>query len=331
MPKKYRGDDEILQTEALGCTFKTPIGVAAGFDKNAECMGTIKDMGFGFIEIGSVCPQPQPGNPKPRVFRLKSEGSSSFDTIINRYGFNGEGSGVVQNRLREFRNEVPLGSSFAVGVNLGKNKVSPPESDDDYIQGIERLSLYADYMVINVSSPNTPQLRGLQDRGPLEKLLNNTTKSILKQRKKQKRHIPLLIKIAPDLTKEQKKGIAELALEYAVDGIIVSNTTIDRDGIDLSKNEAGGLSGKPLFNKSTKVLKEMYRLTGGKLTMIGVGGVFSGSDALDKIEAGASLVQVYTALACEGAPLLGRIEKELIEELHRRGYNSISEAVGAKA
>jgi dihydroorotate dehydrogenase len=340
MPKKQNDSHmginrDALRVTTLGLEFNSPIGVAAGFDKDARCMGTIHDMGFGFIEIGTVVPEPQPGNPKPRVFRLfSSPDQPKFDTIINRYGFNSEGITQVAKRLQEYRSRggVPK-NTFPIGINIGKNKNTVDEDsiNREYELGIERLSKYADYMVINISSPNTPNLLTLQQREPLQKLLTSVTRAINEWNAAQNRYIPLLIKISPDITDAQKVDIADLALEYNIDGIIVSNTTISREGVsDPKAFETGGLSGRTLKNLSTQVLRDMYALTQGKLVLIGVGGIFSGADVLDKVEAGASLVQVYTALTSEGPPLLGRLERELSTELNQRGYKNIQEAVGKK-
>ncbi|KAL0479237.1 dihydroorotate dehydrogenase [Acrasis kona] len=327
-------DYKSLEVDALGQHFTNPIGVAAGYDKNAETMGAMQKIGFGCVEVGSVCPQPQEGNPKPRVFRVKSNPESSkFDSIINRYGFNSDGSSTVSQRLSEYRDQNQ-DKDFKVGVNLGKNKISPPSSNDDYVDGVRKLSKYADYLVINISSPNTPHLRALQDKDPLSNLLRDVSTSLQSERELQKRSIPLLVKIAPDLTDEQKKDIADLALIHKIDGIIISNTTISRDLLhesDPLSKEIGGLSGKPLSEMSTKVLRDIYKLTNGKVTLVGAGGISTGADILDKIEAGASLVQLYTSLTVEGPPIVSRLKRELTQEMRKRGYKSIQEAIGKKA
>ncbi|KAF0979703.1 hypothetical protein FDP41_001371 [Naegleria fowleri] len=328
-----------LNTQVLGQYFENPIGLAAGFDKDSECMEAIENLGFGFMEVGSVCPKPQEGNPKPRIFRVKSKVSDVdeqvFDTIINRCGFNSKGIEVTEEHLKAYREKRKnTNSSFHVGVNLGKNKTSPPESIEDYLTGVKRLAKYADFMVINVSSPNTQHLRSLQEKDSLDGLLEQVSVEL---RKESSRRIPLLVKIAPDLTLDQQRDIANLVLKHKIDGIIVSNTTVERPFVSQSQLDSipnsnmGGLSGRPLFPKSTKVLRNMYKLTDGKVTLIGVGGVWDGYDALQKIEAGASLVQVYTAFTAQGPQVVGRIKRELSQLLKERGYKGVSDAVGAKA
>ncbi|KAG2382517.1 hypothetical protein C9374_005097 [Naegleria lovaniensis] len=343
-----------LQTQVFGKYFENPIGLAAGFDKDSECMEAIEQLGFGFMEVGSVCPNPQEGNPRPRIFRVKSQIGSEqeFDAIINRCGFNSKGIHVTQEHLQDYR-ELKK-SSFHVGVNLGKNKSSPPDSIQDYLIGIQKLAKYADFIVINVSSPNTQHLRSLQEKHALDQLLEQVSMELRKESQ-----IPLLIKIAPDLTLDQQRDVATLVLKHNIDGIVVSNTTIERpflskdhDGSTSASTSTttttmgtsttttstmgtstitGGLSGRPLFSKSTKVLKNMYKLTDGKVTLIGVGGVWDGYDALQKIEAGASLVQVYTAFTAQGPAVVGKIKRELSQLLKERGYKGVSDAVGAKA
>jgi len=310
-------DDPILGTRVFGLDFPNPIGLAAGFDKNAEVFAPALRLGFGFVEIGSVTPRPQAGNPPPRLFRLAEDGA-----VINRMGFNNDGLAAVQARLaRRPSVAAPRG---ILGANLGKNKESA-DAAADYAAGVRALAPLADYLVINVSSPNTPGLRALQGRVPLEALL-----AVVRAARADKRP-PLLLKIAPDLTEADKQDIAEVALGGGLDGLIVSNTTIARPpGFRgaLAK-EAGGLSGRPLFQPSTAVLGDMYRLTGGKLPLIGVGGISSGDDAYAKIRAGASLLQLYTALVYEGPRLVGRIKRGLAARLRADGYKSLAEAVGA--
>ncbi|KAL4854286.1 Dihydroorotate dehydrogenase (quinone) [Chlorella vulgaris] len=298
---------------------------------DAEVVEPLLGLGFGFVEVGSITPQPQPGNPKPRAFRIIEQGA-----VINRYGFNSKGVDAAALRLAELRRrrDEP-GSGFPgglVGVNLGKNKTSE-DAAADYCQGVMKLGREADYLVINISSPNTPGLRALQGRKELETLV----KSVKQTRDgmawgKGETPPPLLVKIAPDLTDVDMADIAAVALHQGVDGLIVSNTTITRPepiaAHPLGK-EAGGLSGRPLFELSTGVLADMYRLTGGKLPIIGVGGVSSGADAYAKIRAGASLVELYSAFAFEGPKLVPRIKRELAALLQRDGFNSVAEAVGA--
>jgi dihydroorotate dehydrogenase len=308
-------EDHILATTVFGLDFPNPIGLAAGFDKNAEAFAHMRELGFGFAEIGSVTPRPQAGNPRPRLFRLPED-----QAIVNRMGFNNDGLAAVQARLRG-RDPVIQG---ILGANLGKNK----DSDDaaaDYVAGVRALAPLADYLVVNVSSPNTPGLRALQGREPLAALLAVVGAA------RGGRHPPLLLKIAPDLTEADKADIAEVALARGVDGLIVGNTTIARPAglASPAAAQAGGLSGRPLFAPSTAVLADMYRLTGGKLPLIGVGGIGSAEDAYAKIRAGASLLQLYTALVYQGPGLVARIKRGLAQRLRADGFASLASAVGA--
>ncbi|CAK4125012.1 unnamed protein product [Aphanomyces euteiches] len=292
-PKDMTPDDESLHVDVLGMSFDNPIGIAAGFDKHAEAMQGLLDMGFGFVEIGSVTPLPQAGNPKPRVFRLLEDRA-----VINRYGFNSEGHDKVRDRL-----------------------------EDDYVRGVETLGPFGDYLVINISSPNTPGLRSLQGKKELHELVS----AVLKARDKLWKRVPLLVKIAPDLTIEDQQDIAEVALALKLDGLIISNTTITRPSSLQSAHagETGGLSGAPLKELSTQVLHSMYKLTQGKIPLIGVGGVSNSQDAYDKIRAGATLVQLYSSLVYDGPLAVPRIKQELAELLKRDGFTSVRDAVGA--
>ena len=293
------------------------MGLAAGFDKHAEAMAPAFALGFGFVEIGSVTPQPQPGNPRPRVFRLSGDYA-----VINRYGFNSEGMEAAAARLRAYRAK---GASLGpVGVNLGKNKESA-DAAADYAAGAAVLGGLADYLVVNVSSPNTPGLRALQDAGELIAIVDQVRAALPDPAP------PLLVKLAPDLTDDDKADIAKVALEAPLDGLVISNTTVARrDGLrSRHAGEAGGLSGVPLMGPSTALLAEFYRLTGGKVPLIGVGGIASAEDAYAKIRAGASLVQLYTALVFEGPGLVHRIVDGLAALLRRDGFASLAEAVGA--
>jgi dihydroorotate dehydrogenase len=311
-----RPDPPILAQTVFGIGFPNPIGLAAGFDKDGEVYAQALDLGFGFVELGSVTPQPQDGNPRPRLFRLTADRA-----IINRMGFNNRGMAALAQRLQG-RNTA----RGIVGINLGKNK----DQDDavaDYAAGTTRLGPFADYLVINVSSPNTPGLRALQSRDALAALIA----AVLEARGHLRRRPPLLLKIAPDLIDADRQDIAEVALASGLDGLIVSNTTIARPaGIDPRlAREAGGLSGRPLFEPATEILRDIYRRTGGKLPIIGVGGVASAADAYAKIRAGASLVQLYSALVFEGPGLVRRIKDGLAGLLARDGFSSVAEAVGA--
>ncbi|CAO3407675.1 quinone-dependent dihydroorotate dehydrogenase [Azospirillum largimobile] len=318
-----RGKDEpALHTRVWGLDFANPVGLAAGFDKNAEVVDAMLNLGFGFVEPGSVTPRPQPGNPRPRLFRLVEQRA-----VINRMGFNNEGLEAFAQRL-ERRRAASRRAPGIVGANLGKNK-DTADAADDYVIGVRRLAPLADYLVVNVSSPNTPGLRALQGRDPLRALLER----VLEARAAcgLTRNPPLLLKIAPDLTVEDKSDIAAVALDSGIDGLIVSNTTIARpDSIPAAmRSETGGLSGAPLFEASTSVLREIYALTGGKLPIVGVGGVATGEDAYAKIRAGASLVQLYSAMVYAGPAVVHRIRRELAELLRRDGFRSVAEAVGA--
>lgn len=316
-------DPPQLSTQVWGMKFSNPIGLAAGFDKHAEAMSGLFSIGFGFIEVGSVTPLPQPGNEKPRVFRLVEDRG-----IINRYGFNSVGAEEVHRRLYHYdnggRNQHHMG---ILGVNLGKNKHTSEENAvNDYLVGLQKLGDVAEYIVINVSSPNTPGLRALQGKERLRRLLS----PILQARDELVYRPPIIVKIAPDLTDEEIEDICDVALEVRIDGIIVSNTTLDRTGLKSEHaEEKGGLSGRPLREKSTDVLRKVYRMTDGKIPLVGVGGVECAEDAYEKIRAGASLVQLYTALTYQGPRVIPRIKKGLTELLKKDGYLSVAEAVGA--
>lgn len=310
-----------LAQDVLGMHLPNPIGMAAGFDKNAEALSGLQQQGFGFVEVGTVTPLSQPGNPKPRIFRLRQD-----QAIINRLGFNNQGLTTFANHLRK-RPAVGI-----VGANLGKNKDSA-NATSDYVQGMRAVYALVDYITINVSSPNTAGLRQLQEAQALFSLLE----SLMSARKTLEgtigRRVPLLLKIAPDMSYEERAAIAEVALYVNIDGIIVSNTTTSRPPTLKSKHyvQSGGLSGAPLMKLSTRALREMYHLTEGKLPLIGVGGVASAADAYAKIRAGATLVQLYTAIIYQGFELVHQILEELPVLLERDGFSSISEAIGVDA
>ena len=319
-PRPDDPNDPILATRLWGRDFANPLGSAAGFDKDAVVIQRTLDLGFGFVEVGSITPRPQPGNPKPRIFRLPEDRA-----VINRFGFNSAGREVAARYLADWRG---TGRPGLVGVNLGKNRDSE-DASEDYALGVRMLAPYGDYVVINVSSPNTPGLRALQGRAELEHLLDRVG-AALDDTLGAKRP-PLLLKVAPDLTAADRADIAAVALARGLDGLIATNTTIERPA-DLRgrhRGEAGGLSGQPLFEPATQVLFDLYRLTGGAIPLIGVGGVASGADAYGKIRAGASLVQLYTALVYHGPALVGRIKRDLAALLRRDGFTQISQAVGA--
>jgi len=290
------------QRSLFGLNFKNSVGLAAGLDKNAKAIDAFSDMGFGFVEIGTVTPKPQAGNPKPRLFRLKKDQS-----LINRMGFNNDGVEVVKERLKKRKSDI------IVGGNIGKNKITPNESAvDDYLICFEKLFDVVDYFVVNVSSPNTPGLRELQEKGPLTHILKalmtlNNSKALQK---------PILLKIAPDLTNEQLDDIIEIVVETKIDGLIATNTTIDRSQLEtepqiIEQIGNGGLSGKALLEKSNHVIEYINDKSGGKIPIIGVGGIGNASNAQDKIKAGASLVQIYSGFIYEGPSLIKNITRVL--------------------
>ena len=292
-----------LHRIVFGIEFPNPVGLAAGFDKNALLVDELATMGFGFIEVGTVTPKPQDGNEKPRLFRLPTDSA-----IINRMGFNNDGLVPMKERLAARKSPV------IIGGNLGKNKLTPNElADDDYCQGFEALYSVVDYFVVNVSSPNTPNLRALQEKEPLKQLLNRLQE--LNQGKPKLK--PILLKIAPDLTDEQLDDVVEIVMETGIAGLIATNTTLSRDGLlsDPSvTQEAGGLSGKPVRDRSTEVIAYIHKKSKGKIPMIGVGGIHSAKDAIEKLRAGASLVQIYTGFIYEGPGLIQEINRAIVSE-----------------
>ena len=319
-PRVSPPEDPALAQTLWGRRFPNPLGMAAGFDKDAEAIAPLLDMGFGFVEVGSITPRPQPGNPKPRVFRLPEDGA-----VINRYGFNSVGIDAVERNLRAFRQS---GRGGIVGVNLGKNKDSQ-DAARDYAAGVNRLGLYADYLVVNVSSPNTPGLRALQSRTALEDLLGQVR--IARDQLVRPDPPPVLLKIAPDLTEEDRTDIVDIALRGCVDGLIISNTTVVRSGNLRNRNstETGGLSGRPLFAPSTALLREMYRRTDGQVPLVGVGGIDGPAAALEKIYAGASLLSLYTAFVYFGPSLVMNIINSIRQHLQESGVSKLSNIVGA--
>ncbi len=307
-------DDARLGVKAFGLSFPNPIGLAAGFDKDARIPGAMAKFGFGFVECGTVTPRPQAGNPRPRLFRLSED-----QAVINRMGFNNGGMEAAAANLKARRGRG------IVGINIGANKDSA-DRIKDYALCFERLAPLADYVTVNVSSPNTPGLRGLQNKDELTRLL-----STLVEARGRHGHKPLLLKIAPDLDASAMDEIADVVRASGIEGLIVSNTTIARPPLQSRHaKEAGGLSGKPLFAASTTVLKEMRQRLGDAVTLVGVGGVASGADAYAKIRAGASLVQLYSALAFQGPGLVTRIKRDLLACLARDGFANVTEAVRGK-
>lgn len=299
----FQFEDPALVRHVMGLEFKNPVGLAAGFDKNARYIDEMEALGFGFIEIGTLTPQPQTGNPKPRLFRLYDDKS-----LVNRMGFNNDGVQVAVERLKARR------SNIIIGGNIGKNKVTPNEKAlEDYEHCFHALYDVVDYFTVNVSSPNTPDLRALQEKEPLRKLLLHL-KNLNQKKPKPK---PIVLKIAPDLNHHQLDDIIEICLELSIDGIIATNTTIEREGLQTDKQKikrigAGGLSGKAIRKRSTEVIRYIHQKSGGRLPIIGVGGIFTVRDALEKLQAGASLVQVYTGFIYEGPSLAKKINTALI-------------------
>jgi len=309
-------DDPRLRVEALGLSFPSPIGLAAGFDKNAEVPDAILKSGFGFVECGTVTPRPQAGNPRPRLFRI-----SAARAVINRMGFNNAGMEAVAARLAG----RPRRGIF--GINIGANRDSENRIED-YRIAFARLAPLADYIAINVSSPNTPGLRALQSRDELERLLA----ALCNERARLTLKTPLLLKIAPDLDASALDELADVALASGLQGVIATNTTLDRpDVTGRHAKESGGLSGAPLFRKSTEVLKQLRARVGDRIVLIGTGGVSSGANAYAKIRAGASLVHLYTALVFEGPGLVIRIKRDLLALLARDGLSDVTQAIGLDA
>ncbi|MDB5630711.1 MAG: dihydroorotate oxidase [Tardiphaga sp.] len=314
-------DDPRLAIRAFGLNFPNPVGIAAGFDKNAEVPDALLRLGFGFVEIGSVTPRPQAGNPRPRLFRLERD-----EAIVNRMGFNNDGADVVLRRLAARAQRGGL-----LGVNIGANKDSP-DRVADYVRLIETFAPVASYFTVNVSSPNTPGLRNLQEAVALDDLLAKVIEARERVRQ-QAGDTPVLLKIAPDLTLNELDDVVHIARARKVDGMIVANTTLARPRTlrDQRASEQGGLSGRPLFRLSTRMVAETFVRAEGAFPLIGVGGIDSGGAALMKIRAGASLVQLYSSLIYQGIGLVDRIKADLLSTLSRTGRESLSEIVGADA
>jgi dihydroorotate dehydrogenase len=312
-------EHDALQMQVAGLRFPNPVGLAAGFDKNATAVAAFPALGFGFVEIGTVTPRPQFGNPLPRLFRLPAD-----EAVVNRMGFNNDGAAVVARRLKTSP------SSVRIGVNLGKHAATPIEQAlNDYRSCLEELFDVGDYVVVNVSSPNTPGLRTLQAHANLYTLLSGMqacNQSLARARQVQPR--PLFVKIAPDLAPSELDDIIEAVQTCALDGIIATNTTVERGGLTTLTSEPGGLSGRPLRQRSTEVIRYVSRRAQGRIPIIGVGGIFSADDAYEKIRAGASLVQLYTGLIYRGLGLPHRINVGLMRLLQRDGLTHLSEAVG---
>ncbi len=318
--KKFTIDD-LPPIERFGLTFRNPLGMAAGFDKNGTVVDQLAAIGFGFVEVGTVTINPQPGNAKPRLFRLPQD-----QALINRLGFNNDGTGSVVERLKH------IDRRCVVGVNIGKNKDVPNErAIENYLASFDLAYSVADYIAVNVSSPNTPNLRELQRSESLEELLAALMSRGKEFGAKAGRNVPLLVKIAPDLSEGEIEKITDVCLRLEVSGIIATNTTISREGLKTANHDkfgSGGLSGRPLFERSTDVIRAIYRYAGGKLPIVGVGGIFTAEDAFTKIAAGASLIQAYTGFIYEGVAFAKSINSGLTEILRRRGMASVDEAVG---
>lgn len=315
LPKQETPDSPLLSTTIVGLKLSNPVGMAPGFDKNAEVPGPLTELGFGMVEIGTITPRPQSGNPSPRLFRLPEHGG-----IINRMGFNNEGHDAAYARLskRDF--------GGTLGINIGANKDST-DFVADYVLGIKRFAPLADYLTANISSPNTPGLRDLQTDEALARLLD----AVLEERDKAKRRAPVFLKLAPDLDEKAMDGIAKTILARPLDGIILSNTTLNRDGVAGHEhaNEAGGLSGKPLFNLSTRRLAQMRQRV-GDLPIIGVGGIHSAESALAKLAAGANAIQLYSAMVFAGLDLVDEIKIGLEQAVRQRGVTSVAQLSGTQ-
>ncbi|MEG4347561.1 quinone-dependent dihydroorotate dehydrogenase [Microcoleus sp. A003_D6] len=335
LQKSLGVQDSRLEQSKWGLSFKNPVGLAAGFDKNGVAADIWANFGFGFAELGTVTCQQQPGNPRPRLFRLTDDSAA-----LNRMGFNNQGAAAMAARFQaaqknsKFDASRPMRQSpFPIGINLGKSKVTPLEqAAADYLESFKLLKDWGDYFVVNVSSPNTPGLRSLQDAAGL-----TTIVEVLQQENQGIK--PILVKIAPDLEPEAIASILDLAKTYQLAGIIATNTTIRRDGLKTQilpetggaiAEEAGGISGLPVRERSTEVIRFIWQYTKGELPIIGVGGIFTAEDAWEKIAAGASLIQVYTGWVYEGPWMVRRILQGLLQKLEEKGFNSISQAVGSE-
>ena len=310
-------NEELLETNLFNIKLPNPIGLAAGFDKSAEVYNSLFKLGYGFVEIGTVTPKRQLGNPKPRIFRLEKD-----QALINRLGFNNHGSEIVSKRIAE---NLPNGF---LGINVGPNK-DTKKKEEDYYLCLSRLASHAGYLTINISSPNTEGLRNFHDKNELDKLLNGINK--IKEEKNITK--PIALKISPDINHPEISNIIELIIKHNIDGIIVSNTTdSNRENLsDVQKSETGGLSGQPLKNLSTNLIKKFFKDTKGKIQIIGVGGVDSGQSAFEKISAGANAVQLYTGMVYKGPGVVRDMKKELISILKKENLKNISEAVGINA
>ena len=322
LPKPRVKEYPILKNNLWDIDFNNPVGMAAGFDKNAQIFTSLFDFGFGFVECGTVTPKPQAGNPKPRIFRLEED-----EAIINRLGFNNKGLDHFKNNIKNYKIKRQI-----VGINIGKNK-DTVQAIDDYLLLLEQLYELSSYITVNISSPNTENLRDLQHANQLQQFLSQIMLKKQQLLKNTGENRPLLLKIAPDLTKKQQQQIAEIALQQQIDGLIISNTTIgNREKlISKYKNQNGGLSGKVLFKDSTLILKNIYNLTEGKIPLIGVGGIAGAKDAYKKIKAGASLIQIYSAFIYQSFGLVESIKEQLAALIAKDGFENISQAIGVNS
>ena len=339
--KVFVEENPLLRTQLFDKTLNNPIGLAAGFDKDGRIHPALFALGFGFVEIGTVTPHPQKGNPRPRLFRLPED-----QAVINRMGFNNQGAWKMAERLVaktlkiksadadlfEVSGDYPANiSSGMLGINIGKNKDTTLENaTDDYVSALSTLHPFADYFTLNISSPNTENLRNMQEKEALRILLDSVCARRDELDRNHSRNTPLLVKLAPDLDEDALKNSVRVMQEFSIQGVIATNTTVARPVLKSKyRTETGGLSGKPLQKRSTEMIRTLFAELGTDIPIIGVGGIFNGADAYEKIKAGAAAVQIYTALIYEGPGLVRKVKAELADLLERDGYKSVSEAVGA--
>jgi len=338
---QFREENPVLRTKLFDVILENPIGLAAGFDKDGRIHPALFALGFGFVEIGTVTPRPQTGNPRPRLFRLPKD-----HALINRLGFNNQGAWKMAERLvsgtlkikAEDADYFDQSSDFPaniasgmLGINIGKNKDTDLENaTEDYVSALSTLHPFADYFTLNISSPNTEDLRNLQEKEALRVLLDYVCARRDKLDQNHFRNTPLLVKLAPDLDESELENIIRVIQEYSIQGVIATNTTVERPELKSKhRNESGGLSGKPLRKRSTEIIRTLYAELGTEVPIIGVGGIFNGADAYEKIRAGASAVQIYTALIFEGPGLVRKVKSELANLLEKDGFKSVTESVGA--
>ncbi len=337
---QFREENPVLRTKLLGRTLENPVGLAAGFDKDGRIHPALFALGFGFVEVGTVTPQPQSGNPRPRLFRLLKD-----HALINRLGFNNQGAWKMAERLVAITLKIKLEdteyfdhsgdypaniASGMLGINIGKNKDTALENaTEDYVSALSTLHPFADYLTLNISSPNTEDLRNLQEKDALRALLDSVCARRDKLDQNHLRNTPLLVKLAPDLDDDALENCIRVIQEFSIQGVIATNTTIERPELKSKhRNQSGGLSGKPLRKRSTELIRNLSAELGADVPIIGVGGIFNGADAYEKIRAGASAVQIYTALIFEGPGLVRKIKAELANLLEKDGFKSVTEAVG---